>query len=108
MTARRHTIYGLRLKGEKEVRYIGQTVGHVEMRLAGHVTCAARRAYGINKDLSAWLLENVGQIEAFKIAYAESRAEALGIEKAIIALCLRLEHRLLNQRGVPPELRLVA
>ena len=97
------TVYGIRLKGDKEVRYIGQTNGPIEVRLAGHIMTAQRagKSYGINSALSAWLLANSDEVEAFKIGYADTRAEALGIEKAIIALCLRLDHRLFNRRGLP-------
>jgi hypothetical protein len=94
------TVYGLRLKGDKEVRYIGQTNGLVFLRLNGHLSAAAKRRH--NLPLCEWLAENGSNVEAFKIGYADTRAEAIGIEKAIIALCLRLEHRLLNQR--PAEL----
>ena len=100
---KRHTIYGLRLKGGKEVRYIGMTNGSLDVRLNGHVAAARRlgKPYGLNGELCAWVAEHGEKVEAFKIAYVENREEAFAYEKAIIALCLRLEHRLFNQRGLP-------
>lgn len=94
-------IYGIRLHGDKEVRYVGQTNGYIESRLVGHIKTAERQPYGSNKALCAWLLGNRDNLEIFKIAYVDSAAEANGIEKAIIALCLRLEHRLFNRRLLP-------
>lgn len=96
-----YTVYGLRLIGSKEVRYVGQTNGPVELRLIGHINAAALRRH--NGPLCDWLTANAGQVEIFKIAYAETRAEASGIEKTIIALCSRLEHRLFNQRLLPAQ-----
>lgn len=102
MEANPFTIYGLRLKGSKEVRYVGQTNAYnPELRLNGHFTAAALRRH--NMPLCDWLTERQSQIEIFKIGYADTREEARGIERAIIALCLRLEHRLFNQRCLPAE-----
>lgn len=100
----RFTIYGLRLKGDKEARYIGQTNGFVEVRLLGHLSAAERKRY--NPSLCDWLLANKDNVEAFKIAFADTREEARGIEKVIVGLCLRLEHRLFNHWLVPTELRI--
>lgn len=97
----RFTVYGLRLKDDKEVRYIGQTNGPIELRLLGHMNAAERRVTSLQ--LCDWLSENADDVEIFKIGYADTRSEALGIEKAIIALCLRLEHRLFNRRALPTE-----
>ena len=87
------TVYGLRLKGDKEVRYVGQT-GQPEQRLFGHFSQAQMN---YQTPLCQWLREHQPSVEMFKIGYAETRAEALAIEKAIIALCRRLDHRLFNR-----------
>jgi hypothetical protein len=98
-------VYGLRLIGDREVRYIGETQGPPEYRLHLHYVAARNRRLGA---FGKWLLANEGKIEAFKIASAETRREARAIERAIIALSLRLNQRLFNIAGVPRELRLVA
>jgi hypothetical protein len=91
------TIYGLRLKGSKEVRYVGQTAKSPEVRLASHLgTANSRRP--CNRPLREWLAANQSEVEIFKIAYADTREEARAIEAAIIALCSRLQHRIFNQR----------
>jgi predicted GIY-YIG superfamily endonuclease len=94
------TVYGLRLRGGKEARYIGMT-GNFNARLHAHFI-------GIdsphrNPQLCDWLRTHNSDVEIFKIASADTRTEAFGIERAIIALCLRLEHRLFNQRGLPND-----
>lgn len=95
-----YTIYGLRLKGSKEVRYIGLTNGHPIARLAAHVMASTGRTTP-NKAFTAWIRENRDGIEVFAIANCDTLAEARGIERAIIALCARLDQRLLNIRCMP-------
>jgi predicted GIY-YIG superfamily endonuclease len=89
-------VYGLRLKGDKEVRYIGQTNDDPIYRFRTHMT-RARSAGGMRVD--PWLLENEGSVEAFKIAACETREEAQSMERAITALCVRLDHRLFNKQA---------
>jgi hypothetical protein len=96
-------IYGLRLKGSHEVRYIGQTVYDPAHRLTNHFLHAKQHMRPTT--FVCWLLENGENVEAFKIALVESREEARGTERAVIALCLRLNHRLFNRHGVPADLR---
>jgi hypothetical protein len=103
MTYDKFTVYGLRLRGEREVRYVGQTIGSGKVRLKGHMNEAPKGRY--NKALCAWLSEHGDNVEAFHIGYTDTRDEALAMERAIIALCLRLEQRLFNQRNIPAELR---
>lgn len=91
------TIYGLRLKGSKEVRYVGQTAKSITVRLDQHITGAGGRKRW-NEPLSDWILAHRDQLEIFKIGYADTRDDARALESAIIALCSRLEHRLFNQR----------
>jgi hypothetical protein len=96
-------VYGLRLKGDREVRYIGETSGPPELRLHLHYAAARKDRIG---PLGGWLLEHEGDVEAFKIAAVESKLEARATERTIIALCLRLNQRLFNRAGVPHELRI--
>jgi hypothetical protein len=92
-------VYGIRERGSKEVRYIGQTSGSVEDRLAAHFKVAESKPYGCNLPMREWLSARGEEaVETFKIAKVETRSEALATEKVIIALCLRLGHRLFNQR----------
>ncbi len=93
-----YTIYGIRERGGKEVRYVGQTNGEIEVRLAGHLTTAESKPYGCNLPFRDWLLVHRADVEIFKIAKVETLEEARTTEKAIIALCIRLEHRLFNRR----------
>jgi hypothetical protein len=97
-------VYGLRLKGDREVRYVGETSGPPEFRLHLHYAAARKARLGA---LGDWLLSHDGDVEAFKIALVDTRKEARASERAIIALCLRLNQRLFNIAGVPRELRLV-
>lgn len=98
-------VYGLRLKGDRETRYVGETSGPPEYRLHLHYAAAKKGRIG---PLGDWLLANEGAVEAFKIAEVETRAEARATERAIIALCLRMDQRLFNRAGVPRELRIAA
>lgn len=97
-------IYGLRLVGERECRYVGMTSHNAQSRLRKLAEDA--RAGRNSGGLRDWLLENDGQIEAFHIAKVDTRSEAHATERAIVALLLRLDHRLLNFWLVPPESRI--
>lgn len=100
---RRHTIYGLRVSGDREVRYIGLTNCPVEERLAGHLSAAARRRH--NLPLCDWLQFHGERVEIFKIGYAETRTEAQSLERALIGIATGLGQRLFNQRCVPVDLK---
>ncbi len=91
-----YTIYGLRLIGSKEVRYIGQTRSHLEVRMAGHFS---KKRDETETPLRQWLVENRQQIECFKIGYADDPDEARAIESVFISLCSRLDHRLFNRKS---------
>lgn len=97
------TIYGLRVKGDKEVRYIGQCAD-VQIRLAGHFTQAKAMPWATN--FADWLKHNKDQIEAVILGSAETRDEARKAERAAVAFCLALNHRLYNQWLVPAHKRL--
>lgn len=94
-------VYGLRLKGDTEVRYIGQTSQYLDLRLKGHFSAAQCMRQG--EALATWLVRNEPQIEIFKIGAVDSKAEGLAMERALIAFCLRLNHRLFNRRLLPVE-----
>ena len=100
-------VYGLRLKGDLECRYIGQTGKAPEDRLIDRIRQSRHHVkigYCAHPDgLSQWVAANADNIEVFRIAKTETRQEARATERVIIALVLRLGHRLLNLEGVPPE-----
>lgn len=96
------TVYGLRLKGDREVRYVGVTRHTPEKRLFGH-----HGEWGCSqRPFPVWLRANKGNIETFAIAKVDTIEEARSHERAIIALCSRLRQRLFNRYGVEPEFRL--
>jgi hypothetical protein len=99
------TVYGLRLRGNHEARYIGQTMRPLDNRLFNHFNIAAKMPRPTQ--FAHWLIDNRDEVEAFKIAYADTLVEARTIERVVIGLCLRLEHRLFNRVHVPAHLRLV-
>jgi hypothetical protein len=97
-------VYGLRVCGEVESRYVGATHHSLSHRLRKHFDDAARRA----TPLARWLSANRGRVEIFEIAsFPESagRARVFAHERATIASLLRLNHRLLNRMHVPHGLR---
>lgn len=95
-------IYGLRIRGEKEVRYVGQSAD-VEARLAGHFCTANNMPWAT--DFANWLTDNRQVIEAVALATAPTRAEARTIERQMVQACLAMGHRLFNQWLVPVEKR---
>lgn len=97
------TVYGLRIKGDKEVRYIGQSA-NVEQRLASHLRSYVRMTWPT--DFALWLKHNASEIEAVKLAYAPTREEARKIERMVVETFAALDHRLFNQWLVPPKKRL--
>lgn len=100
-------VYGLRLKGDLECRYIGQTGKTPEARLVDRIRQSRHHVnigYCAPPDgLSQWVVDNADNIEVFKIAKCETREEARATERVLIALVLRLGHRLLNLDGVPRD-----
>lgn len=101
-----YTVYGLRLRGEREARYIGFTRVSLDVRLARHIAATIDR--NSNRPVVPWLKENRDRVEAFAIAKCETGPEARATESVVIALCLRLNQRLLNTAQVPPHLHVVA
>lgn len=103
-------IYGLRLRGEIECRYVGQTGKTPKQRLNALISEARHRVKTETRahpdGLWCWLVENAAQIEVFKIGKAEYREQARAMERVMIALVLRLGHRLLNVDHVPVDQRI--
>jgi len=95
-------IYGLRLRGDAEVRYVGQTKD-VEQRFAGHFG----RAKGMpwQDALAMWLTDNEPEVEWFEIDRAETREEARQIERVAVSFALKFGHRLYNLHLVPADKR---
>lgn len=89
------TIYGLRLKGDEEVRYIGETNTDINFRLLAHCRHTKQPA------LRNWLDTNAGNVEAVTLDVASSRSEAHDLERLAISHHLDLGHRLLNRRSLP-------
>jgi hypothetical protein len=104
-----YTVYGVRLRGDREVRYVGQSIYPPETRLNGlygnHSSKRGGNWHG--NTFGQWLIENRDMIEAFEIARCDSREDALATENVVIAICLRFNHRLFNGHQVPNHLRIV-
>lgn len=101
-----YCIYGFRLTGDVECRYVGMTSRTPKARLAD-LTAEARWYSNVFTDrvapdgLKQWLLDNKGNVDAFNIGKVETKREALDMERTLIALVLQLGHRLLNVQHVP-------
>lgn len=101
-----YTVYGLRLRGEREARYIGFTRKSPDERLKRHLRETIFEAS--YRPLIPWVRANREDVEAFPIARCSTEAEARGVESIVIALCLALGHRLMNGAQVPYHLRIAA
>lgn len=100
------TVYGLRVRGEREVRYIGFTCGDLNKRLKRHLSDKIYEASW--RPMLPWIRANGASVEIFAIAKCNTVSEARATESVLIALCLRLNQRLLNGSQVPRHLRLVS
>jgi hypothetical protein len=99
-----YTVYALRIKGDIEPRYIGQTAHDPETRLK-----SLRSEYMAGFDptpLARWLHANRQDVEAVALASAASREDARSIERKAVHICLALGHRLFNRDHVPASLRI--
>lgn len=104
-----HCIYGFRLVGDTECRYVGMTTHEPADRLKyrmGEARRFVRWKIADPDGLHQWLLKNEGTVEAFTIAKAGTRADALETERAIVAVVLCLGHRLFNHWLVPSHKRI--
>lgn len=97
------TVYGIRIRGTDEVRYVGFTRFTPAERLHRHfVTGNYRRCF------KSWLITNRDSLEAFAIIKCRDVPTARAMEKAAIATCALLGHRLHNSDHVPAHLRIAA
>jgi hypothetical protein len=95
-------VYGVRLRGDTETRYIGQTGNPLSVRFAGLKSCeTGHRSASL---FGQWLHEN--DVEIFRIAECPDRASAKATEAVAIAISLRFNHRLFNRDHVPKHLRI--
>jgi hypothetical protein len=92
-----YTVYGLRLKGEKEPRYVGMTRRPTEYRLQRHCSYALTRT----GPFPEWLNENFRNIEVVPLAKSADREVAKATEKLAILLFLAAGQSLFNQAHVP-------
>lgn len=95
-------IYGLRIAGTHEPRYIGLTIHSPAVRLIGHLNLA-RCAKGA--PFADWLIANEAVVEAFEIARFTDHNDARRCETDMIKACVRLGHRLFNLHHVPKSNR---
>lgn len=91
------TVYGIRLKGDVEVRYVGLTYKPIERRLKEHLRTPSV------PNFTPWLQANRQRIQVFAIASVADREHAKATEKVIIGLCSMLDHRLFNRAHVDPS-----
>lgn len=100
-----YVIYGLRLRGSSDVRYIGQTMRALEVRLRWHgfqtAHCPVMRPFGV------WLRDNGERVECFAIAKADNLLEAKQIERTEISAAIRAGAKLFNRHHVPAALRIL-
>lgn len=96
------TIYGLRIRDDKEVRYVGQTQSTPHFRLQNHQWAARKNKTA----LAEWLRDNGDRVEIFPIAKVDQPGKAAVYERLIITLCVALGHRLFNRGHVPAHLRI--
>lgn len=101
-----YVVYGIRLKGDYEVRYVGFSRYRGQVRLRQHFYMAAREENGT--PFAIWLRENHPNIEVFMIWEPDTCDAAVALEHGTIEMCTRLGHRLFNLARVPASLRIVA
>lgn len=95
------TIYGLRVRGDTEVRYVGRTVKPLAHRLYGHLNTA--KAMTEPTLFASWLREHGQTVEIFEISRVAGWSEAKAAERDTIRICLALNHKLFNFWLVPPS-----
>jgi hypothetical protein len=96
------TVYALRVHGENEPRYIGQTSREPFVRMITHL------AHAFNSPANSfreWLTSNARVIEAVEVSQHDTLADAREAERAAIILSLAKGHRLFNHRMVPAAQR---
>lgn len=104
-----YSVYGLRVKGDIELRYVGMTTKTPESRIkfeTGMARLAERTPHyqPLPADgISRWLLDN--EIEGIVLATVPTLAEVRVKEREMVVLFARLGHRLFNTWLVPREIR---
>jgi hypothetical protein len=100
------TIYGFRLRGDSEIRYVGMTSRAADTRLRCLTNEA--RLYGRRPTtgLGGWLLDNEGRIDAFEIVQVATQAEARIAERTAAAALVQAGHALFNRWLVPKDKRI--
>lgn len=98
-------IYGIRLIGDPEIRYVGQTGKGVERRLY-EKAYFARRDWG-DALMSQWMRDNEGRVEVVVIDTVTSEVDARAAERATVKMLSNIGHRLFNRNLIAREKRLV-
>lgn len=101
----KYCVYGIRLKGDHEIRYVGFSRYSGERRLRQHFAMASREEVGT--PFAAWLHDNRTNVEVFQIWAPATCDEAVALEHGTIEMCVRLGHRLFNRSRVPALLQIV-
>jgi hypothetical protein len=100
----KYCVYGVRLRGDKEVRYVGFTRYNGQHRLRQHFQMATREDGG--SPFGRWLYEHRADVEVFSIWEPDACDEAVALEHGMIEICTRLGHRLFNRSRVPAALQI--
>lgn len=100
----RYVVYGLRRRGEPEMRYIGRTAKPLEKRLYNHVYEVRLRPK--LSSLYQWVRDCGDDIEIIPLAEHTDWGAVKDAEREMIRLCLAMGHRLFNQWLVPADQRL--
>lgn len=93
-------IYGLRIVGDVECRYVGMAT-KPHRRFTEHM--AQAKMFPQSRPFFRWMADN--NVEFFEIARAETLDDAREAERAVVAIMLRLNHRLFNFCLVPRDRR---
>lgn len=91
-------VYGLRERGSKELRYVGQTNNPGE-RLAGHINAAQKSR--CPDALRDWVLASADCLELVVLHECSTRNEARAMEKSLVQAFFLCGRRLFNLRLVP-------
>lgn len=96
-------VYGLRLCGSMECRYVGQTGRDGQARLDALLS-QARKLVGWQpapRTFNLWLTEFADEIETFTFTECPDEASAREEERRAVQTCLAMGHRLFNRQLVP-------
>ena len=99
------TVYAIRISGDCEARYIGQTSLSPEKRLSAHFGEAHPSGWASRTPFDEWLIGHRDEIEAIPLATFGSRLEAKAFERQLICALAKLGNRLFNRDHMPRELK---